>query len=161
MSSNSIRWAFQFSKWNPTFSEMLLASSCIQVEEKNRLSRFVFKKDVISSLIGLLMMRKFVCEASGKPYNEIKFVRDERGKPCLADDTVKLKFNVSHHGDFVVCVGELGDLSLGVDIMKIEYTGGKTLSEFFRIMDRQFSPQEWIAIKSVNNERKQIAMFCR
>lgn len=157
----SIRWAFKFSKWNPTHSDMLLASSCIQVEEKDRLTRFVFKKDVKSSLIGLLMLRKFVYESSGKPYNEIKFIRDDKGKPQLEDKTLKLNFNVSHHGDYVVCVGEVGEIVLGVDVMKLEYTGGKSLNEFFRIMSRQFSPSEWITIKGAGNETDQLGMFCR
>lgn len=161
MNAKSIRWAFKFSKWSPTYADMKLASSCIQVEEKERLARFVFKKDIKSSLIGLLMMRKFVSEASGEPYNEIQFIRDDKGKPHLVDNSIKLNFNVSHHGDYVVCVGEVGETMLGVDVMKLEYTGGKSLAEFFRIMNRQFSPQEWITIKGNGNEKEQIAMFCR
>lgn len=161
MNPKSIRWAFNVSKWCPTYSDIQLASSCVQVEEKERLARFVFVNDVKRSLIGLLMMRKYVCEASGKPYNEIKFGRDKNGKPCLIDNDLKLQFNVSHHGDYVVCVGEIGQLMLGVDIMKLEYSGGKTLSEFFRIMNRQLSPEEWTTIKGSGSEKEQIALFCR
>lgn len=161
MSTKSVRWAFNVSKWCPSFSDMLLASSCVQVEEKEKLSKFVFKKDAKSSLIGCLMMRKFVSENSNKPYNEINFVRDEKGKPHFIDNVLKLKFNISHHGDYVVCVGEIGDVEVGVDLMKLEYTGGKPLQEFFRIMNRQFSQQEWITIKGAGNEQEQTAMFCR
>lgn len=161
MNAKSIRWAFKFSKWSPSNPDMLLASSCIQVEEKKRLSKFVFKNDVKSSLIGLLMMRKFVSDSSSIPYNEIKFVRDDKGKPYLDDQNIKLNFNISHQGDYVVFVGEVGELKLGVDVMKLEYTGGKTLTEFFRLMNRQFSTQEWLNIKGAGGEKEQIAMFCR
>lgn len=161
MNTKGIRWAFNVSKWCPTYSEVQLASSCVQLEEKERLARFVFKDDVKRSLIGLLMMRKYVCGASGKPYNEIKFKRDINGKPQLINNNLNLQFNVSHQGDYVVCVGEIGQIMLGVDVMKLEYSGGKTLSEFFRIMNRQFSPDEWINIKGSGTEKEQIAMFCR
>lgn len=163
MANASVRWAFNFSKWNPSHSDMLLASSCVQIEEKERLGRFYFRKDLKSSLIGRLMMRKFVCEMSGKKYNEIKFLRDDKGKPILfeGDNYPKLNFNVSHQGDYVVLAGECSSVNLGVDVMKLEYSGGKPLGEFFRLMDRHFSPQEWVTIKSSGTEKQQIAMFCR
>lgn len=161
MNANGVRWAFNCSDWNPTQSEMLLACSCIQAEEKERLSRFVFKKDLKSSLIGLLMLRKFVCEASGKPYDKLRFVRDEKGKPYLDDKNINLEFNVSHQGDYTVCVGQVGTVKLGVDVMKFEYKGGKSLNEFFGIMNSHFSFQEWISIKNAGNESQQLAMFCR
>lgn len=154
---------FNFTKWNPSEADMLLCSACIQPEEKERLTRFVFKKDLKSSLIGLLMMRKFVSEALNKKYNEIKFTRDEKGKPVLEDCQFngQLSFNVSHQGNYTVFAGEQDNVLLGVDVMKFDYSGGKSVSEFFRIMARQFSPQEWINIKAAGDERKQIRMFCR
>jgi hypothetical protein len=57
-------------------------------------------------------------------------------------DDPSILFNVSHQGDLAVLAGVTGCLpghSLGVDVMKFEYSGGKTLSEFFRIMTRNFS----------------------
>ncbi|XP_019869991.1 L-aminoadipate-semialdehyde dehydrogenase-phosphopantetheinyl transferase [Aethina tumida] len=163
MPSKSIRWAFNISKWNPSHCDMLLATSYVQTEEKARLGRFVFKKDFKSSLVGRLMMRKFVSNLSNKPYNSIQFLRDEKGKPYLADSDnyPQLNFNVSHQGDYVVLAGESSDNKLGIDVMKLEYTGGKSLSEFFRLMTRHFSSTEWRTIRDAGNERAQIAMFCR
>jgi phosphopantetheinyl transferase len=57
-------------------------------------------------------------------------------------DDPTILFNVSHQGDLAVLAGVTGCLPghlLGVDVMKFEYCGGKTLSEFFRIMARNFS----------------------
>ncbi|KAJ8909696.1 hypothetical protein NQ315_002736 [Exocentrus adspersus] len=73
----------------------------------------------------------------------------------------KLNFNVSHQGDYVVFAGECSDSVLGVDVMKLEYTGGKSLADFFRLMTKHFSPQEWSTIKGSGSEKQQIAMFCR
>lgn len=160
MANKNIRWAFNFSKWSPKYSDIMLSTTCIQSDEKERLSRFVFKKDFKSSLIGRLLMRKFVHEATLYPYNDIRFLRDERGKPVLSIPHSNLAFNVSHQGDYVVLAGNVGDI-LGVDVMKLEYTGGKSVRDFFHVMRRQFSENEWITIKNCGNEKDQIAMFCR
>ncbi|KAF2896343.1 hypothetical protein ILUMI_09850 [Ignelater luminosus] len=165
MANKSIRWIFNFSKWMPSESDILLATACIQSEEKDRLAKFVFNKDFKSSLVGRLMMRKFINQITSTPYNEIKFGRDDKGKPILInpapDKTIKLAFNVSHHGNYVVLAGEVGNSLLGVDVMKLEYSGTKSLSEYFRIMKRPFADMEWAEIKGSGSEKEQIAMFCR
>nr|CAD7438043.1 unnamed protein product [Timema bartmani] len=138
-------------------------------EEKSRIGRFVFKKDAKASLTGRLLLRKYVCDTSGLPYSEINFDRDVNGRPRLVCDDSKrelassLHFNVSHHGDYAVLAGEVGNVQLGIDVMKIEYTGGKSLSEFFRLMTRHFSMQEWNTIRGVHgtSESKQLVMFIR
>ncbi|XP_019763362.2 L-aminoadipate-semialdehyde dehydrogenase-phosphopantetheinyl transferase [Dendroctonus ponderosae] len=160
MAPSSVRWYFNLSKWSPTYQELLLATACIQPEEKLRLGKFVFKKDFKSSLIGRLMMRKFVSESCGLNYAALRFSRQEKGRPGL-ETPEKVSFNVSHHGDYTVLAGELGDALLGVDVMKLEYTGGKPLSEFFRIMNRNFSTLEWRQIYAPKSPAEQLNMFCR
>lgn len=157
----SIRWAFNWKEWNPSEKDFAYAVSCIQLEEKERIGRFVFRKDVRASLVGRLMMRKFVSEYGHMPYSSIIFARDTNNKPILKNASSNLSFNVSHQGDYSVLAGELRNVTLGVDVMKLEYTGGKELSEFFRIMNRNFSSSEWREIKSSLDESKQISMFCR
>lgn len=160
MAQTNVRWFFNFSKWTPTYHELLLATSCIQPEEKVRLSKFVFQKDFKSSLIGLLLMRKFVSQVLAKPYNDITFVRNNKGRPVVeSNDSVS--FNVSHQGDYTVLAGHFSSLLLGVDVMKLEYSGGKPVSEFFRIMNRNFSTPEWKQIYSFSNEKDQVKTFCR
>lgn len=162
---SSVRWAFNLSKWEPTEKEFLLASSCIQSDEKERIGRFVFKKDAKASLIGRLLIRKFISETTGVPYDSINISRDHNNKPVYNADNPSsvVSFNVSHHGSFTVLAGEIGDKKVGIDVMKFEYTGGKTLEEFFRIMNRNFSVSEWKKIKgtpqSTNHEK--ISTFCR
>ncbi|GLH10251.1 Neurexin-4, partial [Gryllus bimaculatus] len=159
----SARWAFNFSAWHPTESQLLLATSCLQPEEKERIGRFVYKKDAKASLIGRLFLRKYVGDLVGD-YSSVKFERDEKGKPYLIDKSLQdsLSFNVSHQGNFTVLAGEVGKL-VGVDVMKIEYSGGRSLSDFFRLMTRHFSPEEWVTIKGYygTSEREKLAMFCR
>ncbi|GFG37559.1 hypothetical protein Cfor_09600 [Coptotermes formosanus] len=166
-SRGSVRWAFSFGSWHPTESQFQLAASCIQDEEKIRIGRFVFKKDAKASLVGRLLMRKYVSENSSLPYAGIRFGRDDRGKPYLIGDEEgksMSNFNVSHQGNYAVLAGESGaNVKIGIDVMKFEYSGGKTLSEFFRIMTRHFSPFEWEAIRGNNvmSDKLQLSMFCR
>lgn len=159
----NVRWAFNFGAWRPTESQLLLASSHLQPEEKERIGRFVYQKDAKASMIGRLLMRKFVGDYLGC-YSSVKFGRDDKGKPYLIDAALNssLKFNVSHQGSYVVLVGEIGKI-VGVDVMKIEYSGGKSLSEFFRLMTRNFSAEEWVTIKGFygSSERDKLYMFCR
>lgn len=161
--AQSIRWAFNSKQWNPSEQEFSRAISCIQLEEKDRLDRFVFKKDVKSSLIGRLLMRKFVNEYTDIPYDKVVLTRDKNNKPIVKNTGINIHFNVSHQGDYSVLAGEIRNVLLGVDIMKLEYTGGKQLSEFFRIMNRQFSSSEWREIygTSSSTEDEQLAMFLR
>jgi len=166
-SRGSVRWAFSFGSWHPTEPQFQLAASCIQDEEKIRIGRFVFKKDVKASLVGRLLMRKYVSENSCFPYADIRFGRDDRGKPYLIGDEEgksMLNFNVSHQGTYAVLAGESGNnLKIGVDVMKFEYSGGKTLSEFFRIMTRHFSPFEWETIRGTHTtpDKLRLSTFCR
>ncbi|XP_043472857.1 L-aminoadipate-semialdehyde dehydrogenase-phosphopantetheinyl transferase [Leptopilina heterotoma] len=157
----SVRWAFNWANWHPTEKEFMRLMSYIQVDEKERLGKFVFRKDVKASLIGRLMIRKFVSEYACVPYNEVVFTRDDHNKPIYENANKSLAFNVSHQGNFTVLAGETRNVKLGTDVMKLEYTGGKRLSEFFRLMDKNFSSIEWAEIKGGASESAQIAMFCR
>lgn len=162
--SSAIRWAFNWKEWNPCEREFEYAISCVQSDEKTRLGKFVFRKDVRASLAGRLLMRKFVNEYTDLPYDKIVFVRDEHNKPVLKDNSAAVSFNVSHQGSYTVLAGEIRDVRLGVDVMAFEYTGGKSVSEFFRIMNRNFSSAEWDEIRgsaSEKSETEQMSMFYR
>lgn len=162
MANKSVRWAFNFANWQPTTADILAATSCIQPEEKERIMKFVYKRDFKASLIGRLLMRKFVYTCSNAPYNQIKFIRDERGKPILDfPKQPEINFNVSHHGGICVLAGIFGNSSVGVDVMKFECARIKNIDEYFRIMNRQFSADEWCCIRNAGSKHDQLAMFYR
>lgn len=167
------RWAFDFLSWKPTLQELMTAVSMIQPEEKQRISQFVFQEDFKASLAGRLLLRCFVRTALCVDNHCVKFGRDERNKPYLMDMKGNLNekvidFNVSHQGSYACLAGYIGhktssnaQLCLGVDVMKIEYGGGKPLNEFFRIMTRNFSPNEWQYIKSFDTNQGKLKAFMR
>lgn len=157
----NIRWAFNASVWQPTMAQIVSASSYIQSEEKVRISRYVFQNDAKSSLIGRLMLRKYVHLSTNMPYDEIRFGRDKKGKPfLLGAGDIALGFNISHQGDYVVLAGNT-QKNIGIDVMKIEQPANKNIPEFFRLMNRQFSKHEWSMIYSFPTEVEQVACFYR
>lgn len=172
-----VRWAFDLMNWRCTLSDLELATACIQTEEKERLAKFVYRDDFNASLIGRLLMRRFISMCLPETnYNSIRFERDARGKPLLhqpqVDDNIKIDFNVSHHERYAVLAGCIqrnridncdaaAYQRIGVDVMKTKYTGGKKLNEFFRIMHRTFTPCEWRFIKSRSDEQQQAMAFMR
>lgn len=174
--NGNARWAFDLRSWRCTLNDLELATSCIQPEEKHRLAKFVFLDDFKASIIGRLLMRQFI--KSSLPelnYNAIQFERDARGKPFYSPNAIDvdqiaahIDFNVSHHERYAVLAGsftknlnENHRQHVGVDVMKMEYSGGKPLSEFFRIMQRTFTSNEWQFIKARSDEQKQTAAFMR
>lgn len=167
-----VRWAFNLNAWRCTLSDLELATACIQPEEKMRLAKFYFLDDLKASLIGRLLMRRFVkANMPELDYNTIRFERDERQKPYFPSIDGKMyhmDFNVSHHEGYAVLAGSFQrnenqgqNDSLGVDVMTTEFDCGKDLNEFFRLMQRKFSKSEWECIKSPSIEAQQAAAFMR
>lgn len=171
--NGNVRWAFDLRAWRCTLNDLELATTCIQPEEKERLARFIYLDDFKASIIGRLLMRQFIKSCLPElDYNTIHLERDSLGKPFFQPNCKQqlahIDFNVSHHERYAVLAGsftknfnENTRQQTGVDVMKMEYSGGKSLSEFFRLMQRQFTPNEWKFIKSRSDEQMQTAAFMR
>lgn len=151
MASNRVRWVFDCSNWYPSENDWCIASRSIQPEEKERIGRFVFKRDAKRSIIGQLMIRKFLTEVTQLPWSQIKTKRDQNNKPIFEGSN--FNFNVSHDGNLVVLASEENTL-VGVDIMRNCYCGGKSLNEFFRLMHRNFHINEWTYINKGTDVNK-------
>lgn len=140
----SFRWAFDCSEWKPTREQLASALARIQCEERSRALSFAFKKDVKPALIGRLMLRTAAAIISGQANKAIQLNRTEKGKPYVKTPSLGDQFdlNVSHHGRYCVMACEASS-KLGVDIMQVEFPRGRTLSDFFHLMRKQFSSNEW------------------
>lgn len=135
----------------------------------------MFQEDFKASLCGRLLMRYFMRRAMSVDNHQFKLGRDAREKPYLMEidgatnwDKKVIDFNVSHQGSFACLAGYVNNktdrnasVKLGVDVMKIEYSGGKPLAEFFRLMTRNFSDDEWVQIKSFNSNVGRLEAFMR
>lgn len=157
----SIRWAFNTKVWEPTEQEWLLASRCIPLEDKQRVHKFVFKADAKASMAGCLMIRKLAHLATGEPYNKINIVR-ENGRPCVKSASIHIDFNISHQGHYTVLAGEVdNNVIVGADVMSLQRRTGHNLAEFFRLMNKTCSSDEWDTILSSSSDEKRSAMFFR
>lgn len=158
----SVRWAFNTKTWEPTEQEWLLASRCITLEDKERIQKFVFKTDAKASMAGSLMMRRLAHLATGEPYDKIRIVRDKYGRPTIENQNVVVDFNVSHQGSYTVLAGEVdNDFVVGVDVMSLQRRTGHELSEFFRLMNKTCSLDEWNTILAPSSEDKRSSLFFR
>ncbi|XP_050420797.1 L-aminoadipate-semialdehyde dehydrogenase-phosphopantetheinyl transferase [Adelges cooleyi] len=157
-SSNRVRWVFDCGNWFPSKNDWSKISRSIQPEEKERIGRFVFKRDAKSSIIGQLMIMKYLSQVTHIPWSKIKIKRDQNNKPVI--DGFDLNFNVSHDENLVVFAGEQNN-TVGIDIMRNRYKGGKSVNEFFRIMHRNFNSKEWQVINKGCTEEQKINAFYR
>jgi len=139
-------WAIDVSTWKPEAEEWDKKISSIQAEEQARVSKFIFEMDRKRALLGRLLIRRLVSSVFG--IEEFTLGRTCNGKPeltCPAQGA--LSFNISHHGNWVVIVGD-ESACVGVDVMSYDVPrGSKSIDDFFRMMNSSFTPREWAQIK--------------
>ncbi|CAI9731857.1 L-aminoadipate-semialdehyde dehydrogenase-phosphopantetheinyl transferase-like isoform X2 [Octopus vulgaris] len=160
-----LRLAFNFGFWNPLQSEWTFAAQCIQPEEKERISQFMFQKDAKAAMAGRLLIRKSLSSLLQVPYSSLVLSRTDKGKPYLSSvgnalSNTSPHFNIAHHGNFTVLATH-PNVDIGVDVMKVEQPMGRTIKKFFHDMRRQFTELEWRVIQSAGSEFNQLLMFYR
>ncbi|XP_063161902.1 L-aminoadipate-semialdehyde dehydrogenase-phosphopantetheinyl transferase isoform X2 [Candoia aspera] len=164
LTMESVRWAFSYRAWAPCCEEWLLAMRLVQPEEKKRIEQFAFGRDAKAAVAGRLMIRKLIAEKLKIPWNKIQLQRTSKGKPvlvnALSSTQSSFSFNVSHQGNYTVLAAE-PDCQVGIDIMKTTMPGSGSVPDFFHLMKRQFTEEEWGVIKSMKNEWLQLDMFYR
>jgi len=87
--------------------------SAISEEKRERISCFRFKRDILRSMYGELLVRYIVSKRKRIDFDDIKFVYNTYGKPYIKDIS-DLYFNVSHSGKWVACA--FGQMEVGIDI---------------------------------------------
>ena len=81
------------SKWSPSAEDWGRAMALIQAEERERLAKFRYRVDMMSSLVGRLLLRGFAASVLGLRNTEIKFSRTDRGRPVLVQSSqAQLRF---------------------------------------------------------------------
>eukprot|EP00116_Pleurobrachia_bachei_P007878 sb/3468140/ len=146
------RLAVKTSTWHPTAGEWLRAANTITPTERERVGRYMFKRDAKHAMIGRLLVRHCLSTITSQPPDSFVLDRDESGKPYLSTPSLpSLHFNVSHAGDYAVCVCNNSGWKVGVDVMKVELRRNTTLETFFSHMKKQFTPFEWDTINGDTN----------
>ncbi|XP_067663121.1 L-aminoadipate-semialdehyde dehydrogenase-phosphopantetheinyl transferase-like [Haliotis asinina] len=162
MSRRVIRVAVNSTVWKPTEREWTLAAQCVQKEEKERIGKFVFKKDSKPSMLGRLLIRRVLADVTGRDFIDIKLRRTEKGKPFLepteSREDFHGSFNVAHHGDYAVLTLDTHH-TVGTDVMKVEHR--KDMRKFFSTLRRQMTEQEWRTVERQEGDAGKMTMFYR
>ncbi|MBN7773923.1 4'-phosphopantetheinyl transferase family protein [Clostridium aminobutyricum] len=106
----------------------------LPIEKKEHLLRYRFKKDLLLSLLGEILLRYGLKDMYGY-YEELEIFYGKHKKPYLKKPNVF--FNISHSGKFTVCA--LGDSEIGVDIQEKEM---RDTEELLTLGTRFFSAKE-------------------
>ncbi|KAF9313390.1 hypothetical protein BG003_005254 [Podila horticola] len=114
--------------------------------ECDRLLQFRFEDDMRRALIGRLMIHAFFAAFHGCSWDKLVFSRSETNKPILVEPEhlQSISFNVSHHGDWVIFVGETSSdkgVKLGVDCMDFQVPG-ESFESFSACFRDQFTSKE-------------------
>lgn len=124
-------------------NECTLPVNMLQIlsnERRQRIYRYRFDIDKIRSCYAEILLRYSL-------YDHYRIIdvcikRDANGKPYLAD-TDTIHFNISHAGDWVVCV--LGETAVGVDVERVQQMG-------MDFVTMTYTSVESTAIKQITDE---------
>lgn len=129
---------------------VLLSLCSDETVERSRRCKDKASGDML--LVSEALSRIAIKKCFGIDMKEQKFCRTENGKPYLEgrDD---IFFNRSHSGNICVCA--VYDGEIGIDIQKHE----KKKYSIDKIADRFFIPDEYFYLKSLSDEKRELAFF--
>lgn len=90
--------------------------SMMDEERKQAVLRYRGEKDRKRTIIGEMLARKGISEATGVPESDILFGRSESGKPYAKN--VDIEFNVSHSKDMIVCAVSKSKIGIDVEFIR-------------------------------------------
>ncbi|KAF9576498.1 hypothetical protein EC968_007976 [Mortierella alpina] len=119
--------------------------------ESDGLLRFRFEDDMRRALIARLMIHAFFTAHHNCQWEALVFDCSDREKPVLLspEHLKNVSFNITHHGDWVILVGETDSsaeslVRLGVDVMDFqEHNPGEPFNYSSSLQD-QFTPKEMV-----------------
>lgn len=144
-----LKYCFNTSAWNPTKTEYIFLLSSIPRDERERVSRYVFKRDAKQTLLGQVLIRYCLKTLLSTDTNNLCIARNAKERPYLkVKETLAqakinnfeylVDFNVSHSGDYtIICAGMIscslkkldeleGAFRIGTDVMKIDVSLNKS-----------------------------------
>jgi 4'-phosphopantetheinyl transferase len=151
-----LKYCFNTNKWSPTKTEWLHLLCTLPKEERERISRYMFKRDQKQTLLGQLLIRHALRQLLNIKWSHLTVQRDAKNRPFLNQaETARLAglktlfktnvvvdFNVTHAGDYASvvaavaagpadsCAAPVSGLGfrLGADMMKIDVARARLAS---------------------------------
>lgn len=103
-------------------------SLLVNLDMRNKVKKFVNKKDKIRSLLGELLVRFAIQEELKSGIVNMTFKKNKYGKPYIKEYP-KFNFNISHSGDFVVCATD--DKFVGIDVEEVKHIEYEEIARSF------------------------------
>lgn len=110
----------------------------VSPEKQKRIEKFRFFRDAQNALLGDILARIEICNATGLSNQKLEFSTNNYGKPFLVNNP-QIHYNISHAGHYVSCA--IDDKAVGIDIEPIEPVD-------LKIAERFFAPDEAAYIKN-------------
>lgn len=129
-----------------TFRKLL---TNIPDERQESIKKFAKSDDAKRVLLADVLIISVIASELKVRRKTIEFTSNKYGKPFLKGNS-RLHFNVSHSGDWVVCV--IDDEPVGIDIEKIRPIEFESLEQFF-------SDEEYKMLIAKNPEKRQLFFF--
>lgn len=128
-------------------------SALLSPEEIIKQQRYKFENDRHDALITRAFVRDLLAYYADVLPQDLKFERNEKGKPELINYPVPLRFNLSHTKDLIICAVTLND-DIGCDV---ENTGRN--NNVLGIADRYFSESETSELFSLVEAKQRDRFF--
>ncbi|CAH8548793.1 unnamed protein product [Schistosoma bovis] len=159
MKVTKIREAFCHGLWSPTKSEFLFSLNCLPLNEQQVALRFAYQRDVLSSMVGKLLIRGTAVRYLKISPHDVKLERSPEGRPYILGYSDVLDFNISHGGDFtIIAATPVG--RCGADVMPIELPAfQRSVNDFVLKMKDVFSSTEVNRILSSGSEAEKMRKF--
>lgn len=122
----------------------------IEPEKKNKIERFINRKDKIRTVIGHILIKTIIIKKLNIESKNIVFGENDYGKPYLKNYP-EFCFNISHSGGFVACA--IDSYPIGIDIEQIRHINYEELSKEF------FSESEFSYINNNENHNDALKRF--
>ncbi|HOQ01757.1 MAG TPA: 4'-phosphopantetheinyl transferase superfamily protein [Acetivibrio clariflavus] len=114
------------------FNKLIL---CISYDEQERIKKFKRYDDALRGLASKILLRYVVASSLEKQNSNIRFAKNEYGKPYL-EGVKDFHFNLSHSGDWVVCA--IDNLPVGIDVERIHDVDLNLSKRFFTEMEHNY-----------------------
>uniref|UniRef100_A0A8C4Q5F8 L-aminoadipate-semialdehyde dehydrogenase-phosphopantetheinyl transferase n=1 Tax=Eptatretus burgeri TaxID=7764 RepID=A0A8C4Q5F8_EPTBU len=147
-----LRWAFNTTSWQPTYTEWLLAARCVQAEEKQRIGEFVFARDAKAAMVKPLTMHKML----NKNHRIPKMYLPRRG-----EGSSLMELNRVHRMTTTGSAEYVKSSDNRVQFVHKHEDRRGSLHDYFQTMSRQFTSLEWKTIKGPASDVEKLELFYR
>ena len=129
------------------------ALSLLSEEEKARATRLVTPLDRNCFVLSRSILRVLLSHFLSQRPERLEITQSENGKPRLADQSSRIRFNLCHSGQ-IAAIGVSMDCEVGIDVEQV-----RPVPEMDQIARRFFSPGERDELSNLNNKQRTTAFF--